>query len=482
MKTESTARAALPTYLVARDVPAELVALERAGRLAEAEAWLDRNTAADAPPDDPFVIERQRLARVRRDYGQTPERLLEVLRADIPDVSEDDFARWRAAGQLQWAEIDGEMRYFRKEPRNLFRFSDDARARRDAVSAAKAPSVAEADPNARRTERFDLHDSLELYLAESAKTGNIYPGEVRIRAKHTVTVDAGAVPEGETVRCWIPFPKEYHRQRDVKLLSASTDGYAVAPNETGHRTAYQERPAAAPGQPTVFSIEYEYTTSAYIPVIDAHQVRAVAPESDIAVRYLRSEPPHVDLTPEVRKLAAEIVDGETNPLLAADRIFRWIDGNIRYCSEMEYSTFTSITDKIMTDRTGDCGIHVLVFVALCRAAGIPARWQSGWAMRPENENLHDWAEFYVEPYGWLPADPSFGLRKHDDPRVRDFYIGHIDPFRMIANIGYAEEFNPPKTHWRSDNIDNQRGEVEWSGGNLYYDQWTYGMDVEYEFR
>jgi len=32
---------------------------------------------------------------------------------------------------------------------------------------------------------------------------------------------------------------------------------------------------------------------------------------------------------------------------------------------------------------------------------------------------------------------------------------------------------PAKQSFRSDNVDSQRGEVEWSGGNLYYDQWHY---------
>ena len=34
-------------------------------------------------------------------------------------------------------------------------------------------------------------------------------------------------------------------------------------------------------------------------------------------------------------------------------------------------------------------------------------------------------------------------------------------------------FVPPKAHFRSDTVDSQRGEVEWSGGNLYFDRWDY---------
>ncbi len=478
MKTKAFARDALPSYLIARDLPADLVALERAGRITEAEAWLDERIGSGASPHDPLVIERDRLARVRRDYRQTPEQLLDRLREDIPDLAGEDLERWRIAGDLQWVMIDGELRYFRKEPRNLYRVSREARQRRDAASE-QHDSAAEADPNARKTARFDLHEHVESLLDSASSGEETFPGAVVIRAKYTLTVDANAVPEGETIRCWIPFPKEYQRQKDARLVAASTENAYVAPNETDHRTVYQELPSAG-AEPTRFWIEYEYTTSGYVPRIDPASVQPGFP--DAMKQYLADEPPHVHLTPEVRKLAAEIVDGESNPWLAAERIFGWMDANIRYCSEMEYSTFTSITDKVMTDRAGDCGIHVLMFVALCRAAGIPARWQSGWAMRPENENMHDWAEFYVEPYGWLPADPSFGLRNHENDHVRNFYLGRIDAFRLIANTDYAAEFDPPKTHWRSDNIDNQRGEVEWSGGNLYFDQWGWRMDASYDFQ
>src|SRR5690606_6258968 len=172
-------------------------------------------------------------------------------------------------------------------------------------------------------------------------------------------------------------------------------------------------------------------------------------DDPIVAQYTQSQPPHVDLTPELRQLAATIVGDETNPYLKAQRIFQWIDSNVRYVSELEYSVATSITDRVLSAREGDCGMHVLIFVALCRAVGVPARWQSGWAMRPGSENLHDWAEFYIAPYGWVPADPSYGLRNHDDPRVKNYFFCQIDAFRMIANLDFGTELNPAKKYWRS---------------------------------
>jgi transglutaminase-like putative cysteine protease len=475
----ATRTSALPEYLVARSLPQELKDLQLEGRLAEAESWIDtRLSAMNAPPNHPFVIERERLARVRRDYNQTPEQLLASIRSSIPNVTMADLDRWREEGDLQWVRIDGELFYFRKEPRNLFRFSKDAIARRDAAAKA-ASSTSAGDPNTVTTEEFDLHTELQRILAEMDETGTEYPGRMRIQSRHRVIVRPGVVPAGETIRCWLPYPQEYRQQSDVQFISSSHPDVQIAPNGSLHRTVYLEGPAAPDGEPTEFFIEYAYTISSYKPKLDPDAVQSLAADDLVRSKYTRSQPPHVDLTPEVRALAAEIVGDETNPLLAAQRIFHWIDANIRYCSEMEYSIFTSITDKVMTDRAGDCGIHVLIFVALCRAADIPARWQSGWSMRPGSENLHDWAEFYVAPYGWIPADPSFGLRNHDDPRVREFYAAGIDSYRMIANMDYAAGFIPPKKHWRSDNIDSQRGELEWDGGNLYYDQWTYRMESTY---
>jgi hypothetical protein len=90
--------------------------------------------------------------------------------------------------------------------------------------------------------------------------------------------------------------------------------------------------------------------------------------------------------------------------------------------------------------------------------------------------MHDWAEIYLEPWGWLPADASWGVMKHQDPAVQDFYCGHIDPYRMIVNLDYGRALEPAKHSFRSEPIDFQRGEIEIDGHNLYFDEWEYTFD------
>ena len=92
--------------------------------------------------------------------------------------------------------------------------------------------------------------------------------------------------------------------------------------------------------------------------------------------------------------------------------------------------------------------------------------------------MHDWAEIYLAPWGWLPADASYGVQESADPRIADFYCGHQDSYRMIVNLDWGRDLFPPKLSLRSEPADFQRGEVEVDGRNLYYDLWDYSMKVE----
>ncbi len=77
----------------------------------------------------------------------------------------------------------------------------------------------------------------------------------------------------------------------------------------------------------------------------------------------------------------------------------------------------------------------LTFITLCRIAGIPARWESGFAVAPGDAGCHDWARFYVAPRGWMYADCSYGasMARRGDEVLRRHYFGSLDTGRMVAN-------------------------------------------------
>ena len=264
----------------------------------------------------------------------------------------------------------------------------------------------------------------------------------------------------------------------MRLISSDPPGGVVADETAPQRTIYFEHTVAADRKAPRFSAEFEFVTSAYCPKLDPAAARPYDVNSALYREFTAQRPPHIVFTPEVEATVREIVGEETNALTKAQGIFRWVSKNLPWCSEMEYSIIPNISAKGLAARRGDCGVAGLTFITLCRAAGVPARWQSGWQLKPGHWNMHDWSEIYVEPWGWLPADASYGVRESDDPRVRDFFCGHMDPYRLIVNLDYARELEPPKVSFRSEPNDFQRGEVEIDGHNLYFDQWDWKFSVD----
>ena len=64
------------------------------------------------------------------------------------------------------------------------------------------------------------------------------------------------------------------------------------------------------------------------------------------------------------------------------------------------------------EHTGSCRDLALLFCAVCRAMGIPARFVSGYeraAAFEEKAHMHAWAEVYLLGGGWRGYDPSRGL-------------------------------------------------------------------------
>nr|WP_276318744.1 transglutaminase-like domain-containing protein [Marinitoga lauensis] len=178
----------------------------------------------------------------------------------------------------------------------------------------------------------------------------------------------------------------------------------------------------------------------------------------------------------LKQLTKEIIGNEKNPYLKAKLIYNWITLNVNYSYVNPYSIYENIPQFVATNLKGDCGFQALLFITMCRIAGIPSRWQSGWYINKYFASPHDWALFYIEPYGWIPADLSFGGARREIPEFRSFYFGNLDGFRMPANIDFMIPFKNKK-YYRSDPYDNQVGELETEIENIYSDKFEYKIEI-----
>ncbi|HJD32393.1 MAG TPA: transglutaminase-like domain-containing protein, partial [Candidatus Eisenbergiella stercorigallinarum] len=191
------------------------------------------------------------------------------------------------------------------------------------------------------------------------------------------------------------------------------------------------------------------------------------------------QPPHIRFTPYLRALTAEVVGKELNPLKKAERIYYFITSQVSYSYMPEYFLLDDIAETCAVSRKGDCGVQALLFITMCRIARIPARWQSGLSVTPASVGPHDWAQFFIPPYGWLYADLSFGgsaFRAGQKER-QAFYFGNLDPFRMAANTAFQAPLFPLKAGLRADPYDNQVGECEIDGKGLLTGQFDFFHEI-----
>lgn len=449
--------------------------LEEQGRFKEAATLLEQALASSNAMTEvhrQLTFERDRLDRIRKDFPDTRDSLFAALRKAVKDLTEAEFEQWLVEGRFDHRDFDGERRYMVSSVSNLFFRHPELNPRR----------LPPKDTTKHDRAVYEVCTAIRD-AARAAKKPYVLPK--RFHMTMTVTAHADAVPAGEIVRAWLPIPRNYPFQTEFKLLKTSSPVVALAPETSPIRSLLLEQPARA-GKPTEFQIEYEYTARG---VSFDIQPEAVKPcdSNDPALKPWLTEAPHVVFTPEMRTLSRQIVGDETNPYRQAKAFHDWIAENIKYSYAIEYSTIRNISDYCRARGYGDCGQEALLFITLCRLNGIPARWQSGWNTFPTGKTIHDWCEIYLAPYGWMPVDTykgiwamqyAFTLTPAQRREMRDFYFGGLDQYRMAANSDHSQDLTPPKRGLRSDTVDFQRGELEAGGRNLYFDKFSYRMDVK----
>lgn len=162
---------------------------------------------------------------------------------------------------------------------------------------------------------------------------------------------------------------------------------------------------------------------------------------------------------EVKKLAEKITAEQTTVLGKAKAIYDWTCENT-YRNPKTRGCGLGDVYKLLKEPGGKCADISSIFVALARAAGVPAREIFG--LRQGKKPVQDistwqhcWAEFYLPGYGWVSVDPADVRKmmlkqnlKLSDLRTKEYHTyfwGNIDPYRIKLGEGRDLILNPPQT-------------------------------------
>ena len=421
---------------------------------------IDRRLAQDHVPEPLracLTAEREIMKRIPENYPFTRADALAVVRAHIPTFTEEEFDERVDAGKIGWVYIGGEMRFFDRFFETMCK-AEPAFAARAGVQLHGVESVTKEQGEGRL-------DRVHRLMRERGGISN------RIRIRASVRVNDDQFTPGMFVRVHLPIPAACEQQSDIRIEAMSPANGMLSPEDAPQRTVCWEENMAENHE---FSVEYSYVHTARYH--DVSQMKADKTQPDF---FTQEQAPHIVFTPYIRALVQSLTEGVDDPLEKARIFYDFITLNMKYTFMPSYFILENIAESAARSYSGDCGVFALLFITLCRCAGIPARWQSGLTAEPDFCGGHDWVQFYVAPYGWLFADPSYGtaaVRAQNEERRR-FYFGNLDAYRMVANSAFEAPFTIEKRFWRADPYDNQVGEIETAERGLRYHEYTRSKEV-----
>ncbi|MBR5869861.1 MAG: transglutaminase domain-containing protein [Clostridia bacterium] len=445
------------------DLPDAVKSYRYAGDFAGEMAYIDKVLNDGVLHANPLTdAMRRRLTleyaiadELNRDYDVTADDLLARLRESYPALQPQHIDELIASGHADYILRAGVPYFQRSAYYNLMNQCKDLMSRIQDPDYTKPPyvKIGQAAIDAMRK-----NGTLSRYfrVRMSVKPAEVHEDQI-----------------GKTVRVHLPFAAPSLSQSKIKLLASS---HPVKIRKAEQVTAYIETEYRAGEE---YWIEYSYVNTAPYHDLSTAQAKADAaahaadPMPDELLPYVIEQYPHIRFTPFMIALADEIAGKETNPLKLARRVYDWVTKNVHYSFMRPYFALDNIPEFAVINGRGDCGVQALAFITLCRILGIPAKWESGHGTHDRGDGTaaigsHDWAMFWIAPFGWLYCDPSYGGGALQDGNKGrwNHYFGNLDPWRHVTCNDFQKQFVPAKKFPRTDPYDNQTGEIEFDDYGL----------------
>jgi transglutaminase-like putative cysteine protease len=243
---------------------------------------------------------------------------------------------------------------------------------------------------------------------------------------------------------WVPFPPNNDSQ-EVSNIVVRSDVPASVSRDDEYGNQVLSLSLHDPGKkPVRVELQFDVLRRERRNSAVVARKRAQPPpdKEKISERWLQRDR-LVPIDGKVLELARTVTRGQDTPFEQVEAIYDhtvstlkydktgtgWGRGDIAYACDA---------------KKGNCTDFHAVFVGLCRAKGIPARFEIGFSL-PTDEaageisGYHCWADAYVSGYGWIPVDCS-EAQKH--PEQRDYYFGAHDENRVEFSTGRDIRLNP----------------------------------------
>jgi hypothetical protein len=269
-----------------------------------------------------------------------------------------------------------------------------------------------------------------------------------VRQSYTVT----NLPDGaKRVRGWFWMPEDRPEQKvlEFKVITAP-DSFRITRDPRYGRSWLHADVAADANKPLEIVTEFKVLRRSVKGMADESKARPLTDQDRRAfVAELRRDEKHMEVNPVLEAIAADLAGKENNPVIQARRFFNYvIEKSDHYSKWGPVPKGKCLGDAMeCVAGKGDCCTdqHAL-FIALCRARGIPCRLMYGSRLKPENAGKdHDpgyrcWPNFFAPGIGWVPLDISSADTAAAD-KAADWF-GGLDENRMEWAEGRDFDLEP----------------------------------------
>jgi hypothetical protein len=327
-------------------------------------------------------------------------------------------------------------------------------------------------------------ENIQADQSGSKHEGIIYRNPRVYNVEYTFEMfpDPNKVDRDKDLKLWIPIPREWDSQKVIKIDSVKPEphGTYVDP-EHGNPMFFWDFGKEPESLSYKVAIKFSLESYEVHSEVNPNKIGPYDKTSEEFALYTRSENT-ICITPKIKQMVQEAIGDEKNPYLQAQLIHRFVGKKMLFKihrHDRGIGTKYLLDFPVIDTKTGEehyegsCEQYSALFVALCRAAGIPARTVAafiGWCPQIEEEDLkiyvpielelspdglaaaqhymalglHTWAEFYVPRFGWIPADAQTGMFGHLSntkliiSKGRDVQIGPQAPEKQ--NAGYGSQW------------------------------------------
>ncbi len=151
------------------------------------------------------------------------------------------------------------------------------------------------------------------------------------------------------------------------------------------------------------------------------------------LKYVRDAPFIESREKSIIQLARNVMMGGVSRIDSLNRLTDWVFHAIK----KQPATGIPSALAVLQQLQGDCNEHSVLFTALARSVGIPARIQLGVVYQQGRFYYHAWPSAWVEGR-WEEFEPTFGQKQADAARIAFASGGITESTELAPIIGNVE--------------------------------------------